>query len=124
MMQSRPSYFAFATAAALLILGAAAPAIAGEEMAAAEGVDEPVALTGCLLESEEGIYSLDEFEAEEATEDAAEAEDSGEIALEGEGLDEHVGHTVTVTGEWSVDDAGDEYFTVASLEHVAATCAA
>lgn len=124
MTQSKPSYFAFATAAALLILGAAAPATAGEETAAAEGMEEPVAITGCLLESEEGAYSLDEFEAEEATDDAAEAEDSGDIALEGEGLDEHVGHTVTVTGEWSTDDAGNEVFSVASLEHVAETCSA
>lgn len=124
MIKSKPGYLALATSAALLILGAAAPATAGEETAAAEETDEPVALTGCLLESEEGAYSLDEFEAEEATDDAAEAEGSGEIALEGEGLDEHVGHTVTVTGEWSMDDNGREYFTVALLEHVAATCSA
>lgn len=123
-MKAISRMFAFATVAALLALGAAAPAIAGEEMAAADETDEPIALTGCLLESEEGVYSLDEFEAEEATEDATEAEDSGDIALEGEGLDEHVGHTVTVTGEWSVDEDGGEYFTVAVLEHVAATCSA
>ena len=86
----------------LLLLSGSGLALANDD----EGMAETLA--GCLAEVESG------FVLQTA---------DGDVALEGEGLDAHVGHTVKVTGEWEESD-GERYFAVSEMEHVSASCEA
>ncbi len=93
--------------ALLLVLGTSGLVAAGEE-----GESDTTSLTGCLSVTDEGGYVLDDQESDET------------VVLDGEGLGDHVGHTVTVTGDWAEDDEGMKYFAVDSLEHLSSSCEA
>ncbi len=118
------NWFRLGVALAVAIL-ALAPAVAAAQESAQDPHQDPAAapmqeptedpgtareeaetvLTGQLSEPEEGRYVL------------IEAESGDEIALQGGAeLDEHVGHNVEVTGEWTTDAEGQEVFEVSSVE--------
>lgn len=104
-MRLKLDRIAIALMAAVLVLGTVTLVAAQDE-----GESDMTSLTGCLAATDDGGYVLEE-------------QDSGdEVALEGEGLGDHVGHTVTVTGEWAENEDGGEYFAVDSLEHIASSC--
>jgi len=65
-----------------------------------------VTLSGQLSESAAGAYVL------------VEAESGNAIALRGSEADlaPNLGSTVSVTGSWAVDDSGEQYFAVSSVE--------
>lgn len=107
-MRLNTSWFAVTLMAALLILGTSA--VVAAPQGEGEGEGEMASLTGCLIETDEGGYVLEEQES------------GDEIALDGEALADHVGHTVTVTGDWAENEDGMEYFAVDSLEHLSASC--
>lgn len=104
-MRLKLDRIAIALITAVLVLGTVTLVAAQDE-----GESDMTSLTGCLAETDDGSYVLEE-------------EGSGEeIALEGEGLSDHVGHTVSLTGEWAEDEDGTQYFVVDSLEHIASSC--
>jgi hypothetical protein len=91
-----------AVAVALLVLGPAA-VWAGEEM----GKEET--LTGLLSSDGQGGYQL----TDQASGDRITLKGSADFSS-------HVGSTVTVTGIWSQDEAGNKVFEVSRVEPAAA----
>ena len=83
---------------------AAVAAQAAPAMQEAEQAE--VTLTGQLSESAAGAYVL------------VEAESGSAIALRGSEADlaENLGSAVSITGSWAVDDSGEQYFAVSSVE--------
>ena len=103
-MRSKSSWFGITSMALLLALGVATLTVAEE------GGEDKATLTGCLAETDEGDYLLQQQDSDDET------------TVRGEGLADHVGHTVTVRGKWSEDDEGNAYFMADSVEHVSASC--
>ena len=99
--------------AMLLALGAVLLMPAASALAQDTATAETVSLTGCLTaegSGETATYSLSDEASGEAT------------ALQGEGLADHAGHKVTVTGTWSEEGSAGKHLMVDSVEHVSETC--
>jgi hypothetical protein len=97
----------------LAVVAALVFAVAGVVVAqdTEEEVDaEVISLTGCLVEVEEGEYIL------------RDAESGEEIDISGEGVGDHAGHKVTITGMWAEDEDGNEYFEVDAVKHLDTSC--
>jgi hypothetical protein len=101
------------TFAMLLALGAVLLMPVSSALAQETATAETVSLTGCLTAEgadDTATYSLTD-------------EASGETAaLQGEGLADHAGHKVTVTGTWSEEGSAGKHLMVESVEHIAETC--
>jgi hypothetical protein len=88
--------------AALLACGTVALTAQDEGMEQ-ETDRESVSLTGQLNETADGGFVLIEPESGE------------EIVVEGPGLADHIGSSVTVTGTWATDEEGGTYLAVSSV---------
>jgi len=86
----------------LLTFGPAALVAAQDDESGMEM--ETVTLTGQLNESADGGFVLIEPESGE------------EVVVDGPGLADHVGSTVTVTGTWATDEDGNTYLAVSTIE--------
>lgn len=103
-MKIESNLFGILMMAALMVVGAAGVVVAGD------GDDDKATLTGCLVETDEGDYVLQQQDSDD------------EVVLRGEDLGDHADHTVTVEGKWSEAEDGGRYFAVESLEHLSASC--
>ena len=90
-----------------LALAVATPATALPT--AASFASEEVTISGCLKPAEmDDLFQV--------------LKDDGETVLvSGDGLADHLGHTVSVTGTWKTKGE-TKYLAVSSVEHVAASC--
>jgi hypothetical protein len=101
-MKLNRSGLAVVLAMALLAFGTAGLVAAQEDESGME--TETVTLTGQLSESADGGFVLTEPESGE------------EVVVDGPGVADHVGSTVTVTGTWATDEEGNTYLAVSTIE--------
>ena len=98
-MNSNMHRLAIVFVLALIALGSAGALLAEEA--------KEVTLSGTLSETEDGSYVLVEQESGE------------EISVRGpDALADHVGSDVKVTGQWTTDNDGNEYFWVKAIEAI------
>ncbi|HOC43378.1 MAG TPA: hypothetical protein PKJ99_10245 [Thermoanaerobaculales bacterium] len=97
-------------AVGLLAVAAAGVAIADEKSG------ETMSLRGCLNEDADGLYTL--IEQESGDKIKVQAESSKGIRLE-----DHVGHTVRVTGQWVEEESQYlRYFKVSAIDSLSESC--